>query len=100
MLSETTVSTILTASIAGAGLIIAIYALITPMARKIFEERVKLHRKKKKEFDKLMEKINEESSDKDFKRLKTVAKEIKGIKIFPNILALVFLQFLYVTFLL
>lgn len=86
MMTETLASTILQASITGAGLIIAIYALITPIARRIFEERVELHRKKKKQFDKIKEKINEESSDKDFKRLKTLAAEIKGIKIFPRYL--------------
>lgn len=86
MMTETLASTILTASITGAGLIIAIYALITPIARRIFEERVELHRKKKKQFDKIKEKINEESSDKDFKRLKTLAAEIEEIKIFPRYL--------------
>lgn len=86
MLTETLVSTILTASITGAGLLLAIYALITPISRKIFEERVKLLRKKKSEFDKLKEKISSESSDKDFERLKTLATEIKGIKMFPRYL--------------
>lgn len=87
MLTETVVSTILQASITGAGLIIAIYALITPIMHKIFEERVKLHDKKKKEFDKLMKKIDAESSKKkDFKRLTTLANEIKETKMFPRYL--------------
>lgn len=86
MLTETVVSTILQASITGAGLIIAIYALITPIMDKIFKERVRLHRKKKKEFDKLKEKITSESSAEIFKKLKTLAKEIKEIKMFPRYL--------------
>jgi uncharacterized membrane protein (DUF485 family) len=87
MLTETVVSTILQASITGAGLIIAIYALITPIMDKIFKERVRLHEKKKQEFDKLKEKIDAESSKKkDFERLTTLSKEIKGIKMFPRYL--------------
>mgnify|MGYP001117037962 CR=1 FL=1 len=88
MLTETVVSTILQANITGAGLIIAIYALITPIARKIFKERVKLHRKKKKQFDTLKEKVNEESSSKDFKRLKTLSTQIKGLRVFPRYLGI------------
>ena len=88
MLTENLISTVLTASITGAGFILAIYALITPISRRIFEERAKLHRKKKKEFDKLKKKISSESTDKDFKQLKTLAKEIKEIKIFPRYLSL------------
>jgi len=102
MLTETVVSTILQASITGAGLVIAIYALITPIMHKIFEERVKLHDKKKKEFDKLKEKINAESSKKkDFERLTTLSKEIKEIKMFPRYLGvgvfLVFVCYIFAT---
>ena len=88
MLSETFVSTILTVSITGAGLILAIYALITPISRKMFEERLKLLRKKKEEFDKKKRKIDSESSDKDFKLLRTLASEIQAIKAFPKYLGL------------
>jgi hypothetical protein len=88
MLTETVISTFLTASITGAGLILAIYALITPMARKMFEERVEIHRKKMKEFDKMKKKVSSESSEKDFKRLKTLASEIQKIKAFPKYLGL------------
>ena len=86
MLTETLVSTILTVSITGAGLILAIYALITPISRKMFEERLKLLRKKKEEFDKKKRKIDSESSDKDFKLLRTLASEIQAIKAFPQYL--------------
>lgn len=87
MLNETFVSTILTASITGAGLILAIYALITPLSRKIFDERVKLLREKKKEFERLKGKVSSDSSAKDFKRLKTLASEIQGTRAFPRYLS-------------
>ena len=102
MLTEIIVSSLLTASITGAGLIIAIYALITPLARRIFEYRLQLHHKKKKQFDKMREEINEESSDKDFKRLKTLAAEIKEIRIFPKYLGIgvlyVFSSYIFTAF--
>jgi len=86
MLNETAVSAILTASITGAGLILAVYALITPLSRRIFDERVKLLYAKKKEFDKLKGKVSSDSSAKDFKRLKTLASQIQGTKSFPRYL--------------
>ena len=95
MASETAISAILTASIAGAGLIVAIYALISPISTKIFRERVELLRKRKRQFDQMKEKISPESSDKEFKVLKTLATKIKDIKSFPKYLGIgVFLVFL------
>lgn len=88
MLSETAVSTLLTASITGAGLILAIYALITPLSKKIFDDRVTLLRVKKKEFDRLKVKVSSDSSDKEFERLKKLASEIKKIKTFPKYLGI------------
>ena len=41
MLSETVVSTLLATSITGAGLVLAVYALITPLSEKIFKERAR-----------------------------------------------------------
>jgi hypothetical protein len=81
-------SAILTASITGAGLLIAIYALITPISNKIFRDRVESHRKLKQEFDKMKGKISSESSDKEFKRLQTLASEIKQIEMFPKYLGI------------
>jgi len=88
MLTETMVLTILEVSITGAGLIMAIYALITPVVRSMFKERVELRKKKKEEFDKIKKKISSNSSDKDFKRLETLASEIKKIKAFPKYLGI------------
>jgi len=102
MLNETVASTILTASITGAGLIIAIYALITPISSKIFRDRIESHRKLKEQFDKMKKEISSESSDKEFKRLKTLASEIKEIKTFPKYLGvgvvLVFFGYIFTAF--
>lgn len=88
MLSETFVSIILEASVTGAGLILAIYALITPISRKIFEKRIELLRTKKKEFDKMKKEISSESSKKDLEELKRLALEIQAIRTFPKYLGL------------
>ena len=86
MLTETIASAILTASITGAGLIIAIYALMTPISSKLFQNRVELLRKRKKQFDNMKEKIDSESSLEDIKQLKTLAAEMQGIRTFPKYL--------------
>jgi hypothetical protein len=39
MLSETIVAAFLETSITGAGLVLAVYALVTPLSQKIFTER-------------------------------------------------------------
>lgn len=88
MLDEAVASTILTASITGAGLVIAFYALITPISSKIFKERVELQRKMKEYFEKRKKEISFESSDKDFKQLKKLASEIKQTGTLPTYLGL------------
>ena len=84
MLVETTVSTILQSSITGAGLVLAVYTLISPLSRRIFKERAKLLHQKIEEFKKQRDKIKLESSDKEIQNLRKLKKEIKGIKIFPR----------------
>ena len=86
MLSETVISTVLTASITGAGLIVAIYALISPITSKIFEKRIEMLRKKKEQFESMKQKLSAESSNKVFKQLETLATEIKDIRGFPTYL--------------
>lgn len=93
MLPETA-HTLLTASIAGAGLTLTIYSIITPMARRIFSERVNLYRKKKEDFDRIKKKLDEESSEKDFEKLKRLAIEIKEIKMLPRYLNYAALAFI------
>lgn len=84
MLTETAVSAILQASITGAGLVLAVYALIAPLSRRIFKERAKLLQEKIEEFNIQRDKITLESSEKDIKNLGKLKKEIKGIKIVPR----------------
>jgi hypothetical protein len=86
MLSEISAHTILTASIAGAGLSLAVYSLFVPIAEKVFNKRLELYERKKVEFDKLKEKLSEESSEKDFERLKALGMEIKEMKGLPRYL--------------
>ena len=83
MLSETTVSTFMVASIAGAGLILAIYTLFIPMSNKIFEERVKRLGFWIKKFEDLRTTITSESSDKDVNQLKLYKKRINQEKVIP-----------------
>lgn len=101
MLTETIASAILMASITGAGLVLTIYALITPISSKMFQKRIELLQKKKQKFDELKGKINSESSDKDFKQLKELRSEIREVKAFPKYLGvgilLVFVLYIITT---
>jgi hypothetical protein len=86
-ISEILLSTILTASIAGAGLIIAIYALIAQLRNRIFEKRLMLLGGKMKEFDESKEKITADESLQEFQRFRAKAVEIQSLKDFPTYLA-------------
>ncbi|HLE75553.1 MAG TPA: hypothetical protein VI864_05860 [Candidatus Bathyarchaeia archaeon] len=94
MLSETVVSTFLQASITGAGLVLAIYALFTPLSHRIFEERAKRLQRQIEKFEGLKNKITPDSKNKELKELQNLQKEIKETKIFPRYLGSgVFLTF-------
>jgi hypothetical protein len=99
MPSETVVSTFLIASITGAGLVLAIYALITPISEKIFKERARKLDSLLEEFEKEKIKITADSSSKDFKKdfknLKNLKNEIEQYKILPRYLSIgIFITFL------
>ena len=95
MLTEAFACTILTASITGAGLVLAIYTLISPLSTKLFEDRIELLNEKKKRFDELKTKISSESPKEEFEKLRELAREIREIKAFPRYLGEgVFLVFL------
>jgi len=103
MVTETAIATFLTASITGAGLVLAIYALLTPISRKIFQERkIKLD-KLLEQFEEEKAKITTDSTKKDYKKLKVISDEIKTYKIFPRYLGigiiLSFFFFMMETFL-
>lgn len=86
MLSETAVSAVLQASITGAGLVLAVYALVTPLSHRIFTERAKILDSKIEEFEKQRCELTLDSSDKEIKQLQKLRKEIEQIKIFPRYL--------------
>jgi hypothetical protein len=88
MSSETVVSTFLVASITGAGLVLAIYALITPISQKIFKERENKLNGLLKEFEKEKKKITADSSKKEYDKLKNLGNEIKQYKFFPRYLGI------------
>lgn len=84
MLDESIVSTFLVSSITGAGLVLAIYALITPIASKIFTERTKRLNELQKEWETEWELLTIKNADEQHKRLKKIEKEIKANKDFPT----------------
>jgi hypothetical protein len=86
MLSETIVTALLEASITGAGLVLAVYALITPISDKIFKERTKKLESLITNFEKEKEKITIDASNKDFKHLRELKDSINEIRIFPRYL--------------
>lgn len=84
MLSESLVSTFLVSSITGAGLILAIYALITPIASKIFRERTKRLNELQIEWKTEWERAQIGNSDGLHRRLKKIEKEIEANRGFPT----------------
>lgn len=98
MLSETLISVVLEASVTGAGLILAIYTLVTPLLDKIIKVRKELIAEKKQRFDNLAEKIKTERSDVNLRQVNTLYKELKDLRSFPNYLGSgVFVVFLLYT---
>jgi hypothetical protein len=83
MLSEIAVSTFMVASITGAGLILAIYTLFTPMSHRIFEERVERLDVWIKKFEDLRTKLTADSTDKQLNQLKLYKKRINETKGIP-----------------
>lgn len=97
-LSETLISTILATSVTTAGLILAIYALLTPIFRRIVETRRKLLADKKAEFDKQNERIDFSSSTNEIKKLEALKSEIDEVGTFPPFFGnFVLLSFLFCT---
>ena len=87
MLSETIVTSFLEASITGAGLVLAVYALVTPLSEKIFARRTDKLEHLLEDFEKGKNKITADASNKDFKRLLELRDSIGEIKIFPRYLS-------------
>ena len=87
MLSETAVLSLLQASITGAGLVLAIYALIVPLTGKLFEYKAGFLRNSIKEFKQIASAVKAESTDELLDHLKKKAEEIKERKRFPEYLS-------------
>lgn len=98
MVSETFVSSILTASVTGAGLVIAYYAFIGSMADRIFQRRAD----KLEQRHEAIRKIREDTQafettnlEKTMKKLKTLSDGVNEISTFPNYLGyFVFIDFM------
>jgi len=87
MLSETAVLSLLQASITGAGLVLAIYALIVPLTGKLFEYKAGFLSESIKEFKQIASAVKAESPDALLDYLKKKAQEIKTRKAFPEYLS-------------
>jgi F0F1-type ATP synthase membrane subunit b/b' len=97
-LSETLISTILATSVTAAGLILAVYALLTPIFGKIVDSRRKLLADKKAEFDKRKEKIDSSSPTNEIRKLETLKNEMDEVGTFPRFFGdFVLLSFLFCT---
>jgi hypothetical protein len=86
-LSETALSAIMQVSITGAGLLLAIYALIIPVSRKIFISRAMYLQRKTAEFEKKRQTLTPQASADEFKALQRLSGDIKETKQFPKILS-------------
>jgi hypothetical protein len=89
MVTEILLSTILTTSIAGGGLLIAIYTLIAQLRNKLFEKRLDLLKEKNAEFDKTKQSITPEQFVERSEELKGLASEIISKGSFPSYLSYV-----------
>lgn len=89
MISETLTSVILSASITGAGLVIAFYALIARLSDRIFEKRFELLGEKNIEIEQIRrdpDAFLEENLKKTTKRLNELSQETDSMRVFPRYL--------------
>ena len=103
MILETLVTSILKASVTGAGLVIAFYALIAHMADKIFERKHELLEEKRIEIEQVWVsrvrgrgELDDENLKSTTRRLDELFQEIGSIKTFPTYLGpLVIIDFVF-----
>ena len=91
MLSPTLVSSMMTASVTGAGLIIAFYALIARMSDSMFSCRFELLESKNQEVEQIRANpasFKGDNLEKTSSRLKELSKEIDSMKTFPRYLGI------------
>lgn len=103
MLSENLVSALLQASITGAGLVLAVYSLILPLTRRIFEERSARFLKYLGELKKSAKKLDIKSSKGEVENIERLGANIRQAQKFPKYLSVgmvvVFLGYLLSSFL-
>lgn len=88
MLSETSVQAFLGASISGAGLILAVYTLFTPIASRFFEYRANKMCKTLSEFKEEASKKGADISEKEMEKLENLLGDIKTLQSMPSYLTL------------
>jgi len=86
MLSDSFLTTVVQTGITGAGLVVAIYALIIPISRKMFIYWAKIARELFKLFEEQRKNLTPEAKSREFKRLKQSADAVKETKGFPKYL--------------
>jgi uncharacterized membrane protein (DUF106 family) len=88
MLEESVVLILLEASVTGAGLVLAVYALIIPLSNKIFRYRIKEISEEVDELKKEAEKTKTSISQDDIKKFRNLLDSIETRKDFPSYLSL------------
>ena len=78
-----TASTILVASVAGEGLVLAVYALITSILDKIIKARSELVEENRKEVNSLLDVYNKNKTDENFERLTKSHNRLSNLRSFP-----------------
>jgi len=87
--TETLVAAIMTASVTGAGLVIAFYAFVASMSDKIFQRRVEKLQEKRDEIKKIREdsdNFNSANLKQTSEKLKTLSEAINEVNNFPSYL--------------
>lgn len=87
MLTDSVVTGFMEASITGAGLVLAVYALIIPMSSRIFKELDREIKDSLTEFDKLKHMITPESK-KEMKKLNKLRSNMENLKKLPTYLGI------------
>lgn len=103
VLTETVVSVLLTASITGAGLVLAVYTLIIPLSRRFLSYRAEEIHGEIQELKEKVHKTNTRVSADELNELKTMVEDIEERQGFPTYLSwgtgLTFLFYVIATFL-
>lgn len=87
MLLESHVLALLQASITGAGLVLAVYALIIPLSRKIFSYRAKAIHEELEELKARIREADARVSSNELKKLKIIVESIEERRGFPTYLS-------------